>query len=123
MATFPKDVGFLIAGAGENEGPIVERSDMERGVAKVRRVATDPVVTLSGTLLFRSSETLSSFKSWFYSATGANAGAGWFDWKHPRTGDLLQARFVVGSLGPITPVAGRFVVATRAAAIEYVERL
>jgi hypothetical protein len=123
MATFPKDVGFVIAGAGENEGPIAERSDMERGVAKVRRIATDPVVTLSGTLLFRSSAILADFKSWFYSAAGANAGAGWFDWTHPRTGALLQARFVVGSFGPITPVAGRFVVATRPAAIEYVERL
>jgi hypothetical protein len=123
MAVFPSDVRFILAGAGVAESSLVERSDQERGPAKVRRVESDPTVTVSGTLLFRSAATLNDFRKWYYSRTGGNAGAGWFDWPDPLTGAVRQARFVAASLGPITPVVGQFGVSTRAASIEYVERL
>jgi hypothetical protein len=123
MATFPSDVTILLAGASMQDSSLVERSDMERGVAKVRRTASDPVVTLTGTLMFRTHEIAAGFRSWFYSSAGANAGAGWFDWTDPRTKATRSARFVAGSMGAVTPLVGKFHISSQPCAIEFVDRL
>lgn len=113
----------MLDGASMDETPVVERSQMERGVAKVRRVATDPIVTQSGALLFRSPVALQDFRDWFYSPTGADGGAAWFPWRDPRTNTVRQVRLVADSLGPVTPLTGGYGMSTRTAALEFVDRL
>ena len=82
---------------GETPDPVVERTAMERGIPKQRRVASDVRIELPVTLHFDSAAEITEFETWFY--TTINAGQSWFDWPHPRTGATLQARVVGGELG------------------------
>lgn len=109
-----------MAGYGRTDSKVVERSDMERGPAKTRRTATDPMVTISGKLLFRTAEIEVAFDEWFYSADGANAGAGWFDWTDPKTGTVREARIV--SLGDLSPLATNFGYSEQPCVLEYIRR-
>lgn len=118
----PRNVRLVLDGAGQQDSDLVERSDMESGVAKTRRKQSDPTVTVTGTLAFLSQDALAGFRVWFYSRAGANAGQAWFDWVDPRTGLTRQARFISSSMGQIKAVATGFAVATQACALEYVER-
>lgn len=122
MAAFPSYVIVKLDGFSQADSAVVERSDMEKGVAKVRRIQSDPVVTASCTLYFRSAADVERFRQWFYSRTGAAAGAAWFDWVDPRTRATRQCRMVPSSMGPLTPLRGRFARASQTAAFEYVER-
>jgi hypothetical protein len=118
----PTNVRLVLDGAGQQDSDLVARSDMDRGPAKTRRMSTDPVVTMTATLLFLSAAAIQGFRVWFYSAAGGNAGQAWFDWTDPRTGQIRQVRLVSSSMGALKPVAGGFVVATQPCALEYVER-
>lgn len=118
----PSNVRLVLDGAGQQDSDLVERSEMDGGVAKTRRKQSDPVVTVTGTLAFLSREAIAGFRAWYYSPAGANAGQAWFDWVDPRTDQTRQARFVSSSMGPIKAVATRFAIATQACALEYVER-
>lgn len=121
MATFPSYVVVRFAGFSQQDSNLIERSDMDKGVAKTRRVQTDPVVTVSATLYFRSAADVQRYRQWFYSAGGANAGAAWFDMTDPRTLQVRQCRLVASSNGPLTPLAKRFAKASQTVAFEYVE--
>lgn len=103
-ATFPTDVSCVLGSYSEDQTSAVMRSEMERGMPKQRRMASDVLVSVKVTLQFKSSAHADSFQSWFDSQTGS--GTDWFTWKHPRTGASVQARIVGGVLGPLTPVAG-----------------
>lgn len=103
-ATFPTDVPVVLGSYSEERGSAVLRSEMERGVPKQRRMASDVMVTVKVTLQFRDSAHAATFETWLDTQTGA--GADWFTWTHPRTGAAVQARIVGGQLGPLTPVHG-----------------
>lgn len=84
----------------EAHEPAVERSQMERGIPKQRRISSDVRIELALTLYFDSAADLAAFETWFY--TTINAGQDFFDFTHPRTGAALQARFVGGELGEVS---------------------
>lgn len=107
MAAFPAYVKIIWPDTLEQATPVVARSDVERGIARQRRIAADSVVSVSLNLLFEVKERYAEFEDWFYSATGANAGAGWFDLTHPRTGATVQARVVGGQLGQLRRLGER----------------
>lgn len=121
MATWPTCPVVLLEGHSEQHAQIAERSEMDRGVPKQRRTQSDVVVTLPLNLLFRTDADANSFEDWYYASTGAAAGASSFDWTHPRTGVLYQARVVANSLGPLTPL-GRGI-SRRTIQIEYLKAL
>lgn len=103
-ATFPSDVAVVLGSYGEDQTTAVMRSEMERGVPKQRRMASDVLVSVKATLQFKSSAHHDAFMAWFDGQIGS--GADWFSWAHPRTGATVQARIVGGQLGPLTPVHG-----------------
>lgn len=101
MAVFPSWVMFNPREISEACTPVIVRSDMERGVAKQRRVSADTVCTIQITAIFSSSQRAIDFENWFYSE-----GSGWFDYKHPVTGLVVQGRIVGGDLGTKRPLGG-----------------
>lgn len=122
MAAFPSYARLIIQGAGSQAAPIVARTDMERGVPRTRRIASDPLVTISASILFLSAADANAFEAWFYSPAGGAAGAAWFDWLDPRTRTTRSVRLVAGSMGPLVPLAGSFAVSQQTCALEYVLR-
>lgn len=81
--------------------PVLLRSDMERGVAKQRRVSADSICTLQLTAIFSSHQRAVDFENWFYAE-----GTGWFEYRHPFTGEVVEARIVGGDLGAKRPLGG-----------------
>ena len=104
MATFPSDVKYVMGAYEEDRAPVVLRSEMERGLPKQRRMNSDTLVQVKVTLQFNSLAHHATFEAWFDSQIGA--GADFFDWPHPRTGAVVQARIVGGVLGPLKPLHG-----------------
>ncbi len=74
----------------------------------VRQKYAAKTLTMPADLWFEDPNDAASFEAWFYSATGANAGAGFFSMDHPRTGATINARFKGGELGTLTPLHGRW---------------
>ena len=103
---FPSDVPVVLGSFSEDRSSVVLRSEMERGVPKQRRMASDALVQVKVTLQFKTQAHANTFEAWFDSAAGAGGGADWFAWVHPRTGQTVQARVMGGTLGPLTPVHG-----------------
>lgn len=123
MARFPAEVEILRDGFGMQDGPVVDRSEVERGVAKARRTSTDPKVAVNCTLLFRTAAIEKQFRAWLYSSDGGAGGAAWFDWFDPRAGVVRSARIVASSIGQVVPESGHFAVSKQSMSIEFVERL
>jgi hypothetical protein len=119
MATLPSYVKLGWRDGSERATPVVLRSEMERGVAKQRRIAADAVVTQTITLYFLTTADSLAFEAWFYSAAGGNAGAAWFDMKLPRVG-VVSARVVGGDLGTLKPLTSFWAACERSVQIEYV---
>lgn len=118
METFPSYARIQFRNAGEQPSSVLVRSDMERGVAKQRRVAADAIVRVPLALLFRTSADAASFETWFY--TAINAGADWFNWTDPRTGTTREARVVGGEIGTLVPLSNTWAFAERELVIEYI---
>jgi hypothetical protein len=119
MATFPHTLCRIrLAGMVEQAAPMVARSEVERGTPRQRRTSADARVNLTVPLVFTSAQAVADFDAWFYA--DALAGAAWFDFTHPRTGAVVQARVLGGELGALTPLAEGFRVAERTVTLEYI---
>lgn len=121
MATWPIYAVPVLDGYGEQHAPIAERNEMDRGVPKQRRTQSDVLITVSMTLMFFDSDSANDFEDWYYSNTGGAAGAASFDWPHPRTGVVYQARVVANSLGPLTAMGQG--ISRRSIQVEYLKAL
>lgn len=117
MATFPPYVKFEWR-TSEQPAPVVLRSEMERGVAKQRRIAADTVVQQPLTLLFDSDTSAINFETWVYTQIGG--GVDWFDFTSLRTGGTVSARIVGGDIGKLEPAVRTWARSQRQITIEYV---
>ena len=117
MAAFPAWVKYDWRGLGETPDSVVERTQMERGIPKQLRIASDARVEVPITLHFDSKAEIAAFETWFYD--DISAGQDWFDWVHPRTGATVQARVVGGELGPLKYLRRTLDMATRTMKVEY----
>ncbi|MGI9218602.1 MAG: hypothetical protein ACR2JA_16580 [Hydrogenophaga sp.] len=117
MATWPTGMRYDWRDFSETPEPVVERSQMERGVPKQRRIASDARVEVQLTLHFDTAAEIAAFETWFY--TTIKAGQDFFDWPHPRTGATVQARVVGGELGALTYLRRPLDKAKRSLKIEY----
>lgn len=117
MAAFPSNLKVLI-GTSENPSPVVARSEMERGVAKQRRIAADSIVVVPIEVIFFTKQQAADFETWFY--TDINGGADFFDWTDPRTLTTVQARIIGGELGPLVPVRDNYNLSRRTMTLEFV---
>ncbi len=117
MATFPSYVGIRWSDTAEQPASVVLRSEMERGVPKQRRMASDTMVTVPVTLYFRTQANATDFETWVYSQIGG--GTDFFTWTNPRTGTNVQARIVGGNLGALKPGSNAWTFAERSLQLEY----
>jgi len=118
MPAFPAYARIQTGDYSEQAAAALVRTEVERGIPRQRRTASDTMVTVSLTVVFNSKEDAASFETWFYN--DAKAGASWFDWKDPRTGTVRSARIVNGDIGALVPLRGGFGLSQRAFKIEYV---
>lgn len=116
MPTFPTGVKLGWRDSNEAPRPIVERSEMDRGIPKQRVIAADTLVKVPLTLYFDTAAAATDFETWFYSD-----GLSWFDFTLPRTGAVVQARIVGGKLGPLVPKTGNWAYSSRQIELEYVK--
>lgn len=117
MATWPSYALLGWNDTAEEMQPIVERSQMERGVAKQRRTQADVVVTCPVTVYFNSAANAALFETWVY--TTLNGGADWFDFTSLRTGGTVQMRIVGGDIGALKPSTRTWARSQRSCRIEY----
>ena len=76
MAAFP-DVKYEWRDLAEDTEPVVERTAMERGVPKQRRLHSDARVEMPITVHFDTKAEAEDFEDWFFD--DIDAGQAWFD--------------------------------------------
>lgn len=116
MAAFP-DVKFEWRDLAEDVESVVERTAMERGVPKQRRLHSDARVEMPITLHFDTKAEAAAFETWFFD--DIDAGQDWFDFTHPRTGVVVTARIVEGKLGALSFLNPALEASKRSLKIEY----
>lgn len=82
----------VLSSVEEQPPDLTIRSSMDTGPAKVRRRATAGVTAFPGLVLKCTRTQVALLESFFY--TTLKAGALTFEWKHPRSGDTRDFRFV-----------------------------
>lgn len=117
MATLPDYVRFKLAGASQEPTKVVERSDMERGVPRVRRINSDAMQTFKATMVFHSRAEKDAFEDWYYDVNGANAGAAWVTWFDECSGRTRLIRFV--SLDTLVNIFGDYELSEWQCSIEW----
>lgn len=118
MAAFPDYVKLGWKGSGAQPKSIVTRTEMERGIAKQRRISADTVVTLEVTAYFDTLQQSLDFEDWVYQEIGA--GADWFDFPNPRGGGIVQGRIPEGEIGKLVPSNRTWGMSMRQFKVEYV---
>lgn len=93
MATFPTVAHYWRDFSDVPESAL-RRDTVEAGPPKQRRVKSRVMRTVRMKLAFFSKAEFDSFMT-FFTVTVKN-GQDWFDFTHPRTGQVVQARFVAG---------------------------
>lgn len=116
MAQLPSYVQLLYAGAGESFDPAVIKSEMERGMAKMRRASARVVMELPCTLYFPTRRASLDFDDWYFNVIKR---IGMFDFLDPRSRQVRTGRFKDGALGELKPLAGRYARSSRSATLEY----
>lgn len=116
MSTWPTAAILRFSGLSEDFDPSVERTEMERGVPRQRVINSGVMATVTATVLFKTPEDVAVFEAWYFNDIKR---IGWFDVVHPRTGQVVVARFVGGKLGAMSPQAPRFHLAQREVVMEY----
>lgn len=103
MAALPGYVGVLYDSIRDRPNPSVERTEMERGVAKQRRTNTGTLISLPLTFDFATMDDAEAFLDWYFDVIRI---VDFFDMTHPRTGATIRARFVGGDVGELRPAEG-----------------
>lgn len=117
MEVFPSYARFEVDGFAESvPDPSVRRTEMERGPARQEIINSDVWVVLKGTVKFFTEEDASSFFDWYMDDIKR---VQFFEMRHPRTGNMIQARFIGGKIGELTPITGRFGMSQRPVEMEY----
>jgi hypothetical protein len=98
MAAFPT-VKHDWAELGDDQQSVVERAEMERGLAKQRRINSDALVTVMMTVHFDTLAEALAFLAWYN--TDINAGQDFFDFTDPLTSAAVQGRIPKGGLGKL----------------------
>lgn len=117
MATFPTNVRYGWREMRESRDSVVERTAMERGMPKQRRISSDVRHELELQLHFDTKAQAIAFETWFDNTI--HSGQDFFDFVLPLTGATVQARFVGGELGTLSFLNPPLEKSTRPAKLEY----
>jgi hypothetical protein len=116
MAALPSYARVLLEGAGEQFDPGIVKTEMEKGLAKMRVAQSRVVVEVPVTLFFNSTADTISFETWYFDVIKR---IGFFDWRDPRSGTTRSVRFKDGDIGKLTPLSSRYGIAKREVTLEY----
>lgn len=120
--SFPEYAKIQVDSFQESPSAVMQRTTMDRGIPKQRRVQSDVLVTLSFTVLFLNLPDQEAFENWYYGDAGM--GTIWFDWLDPRTNVVRSVRVVADSLGPLKQLQPLSIgLGSRSIQLEYVKRL
>ncbi len=101
VPAWPSDKGFVLADGFEDTfGRLTDRSEVDTGPAKQRRVTTAAAQRAAFTVMLTSEE-----RAWlrdFFNGDAAG-GAVWFEWTHPVELVVVQARFLSDEPPSYTP--------------------
>ncbi|WP_200843614.1 hypothetical protein [Pantoea sp. 18069] len=116
MAALPSYVKILLSGAGLEYESGVERSPVEKGLAKMRVTQYRVVAEVAAVLFFKSTADTLEFEKWYFETIER---IGFFDVKDVRTGQMRSMRFKDGHIGKLEPMAGKYARARRQVTLEY----
>lgn len=117
MAAFPDFAKILLAGTSRKFDPAVVKTEMERGLPKLRRGNSRVVMQIPVRIRTYTREDALAFDVWYHDTIQR---IGWFDWYDPRHRLVRPVRFMDGALGEETPMrGGDHEVADRTATLEY----
>ena len=116
MAALPSYARVLLEGAGEEFDPGVAKSEMEKGLAKMRVVQSRVVVDVPITLFFRTQADTISFETWYFDTIKR---IGFFDWRDPRGGQVRSVCFKDADIGKLVPLSRGYEVAKRDVTLQY----
>lgn len=102
MATFPTYAQIIVEGYGEEADHGVLRTEMDGGLAKQRARWSKPIITRDATIVVLSDADKEAFDAWI--DDDLRGGAGWFDFKVPRSSRIVQARIVGGKYQWAEPI-------------------
>lgn len=105
MSSLPSYAKILFDGYGETFDPAVLRTEMERGVPIERTLNSDVIEEAAVSLYFATKADHAAFETWYFTTIKR---IGYFDWRHPRLGVVVQARFKGGNIGQLSPITGAF---------------
>lgn len=116
MATLPDYVVVRMSGYNEQFDPSVERTEMERGMAKQTVLNSHVNMTLNLAFLFHTTEDAEAFVTWYFNDIKR---IGFFTMTHPRTGKTISVRFPGGDIGSLRSIAGTDHLWQRDLSVEY----
>lgn len=116
MAALPSYVVVRMSGYSEDIEPSVERTEMERGPAKQMLLNSQVLVTLKLSFLFPTTARSEEFLDWYMDTIKR---IGYFDMRHPRTGQTVSVRFPGGNIGTLRSLSGTDYLWQRDLSVEY----
>lgn len=116
MSDWPASAKIVLGGYGEEFDPSVRRTEMERGMAKQAIINTHVVQELTFDVLFETAQAASDFETWYFNDIRR---LGFFNFRNPRTRQIVSGRFKDAKIGTLTPVTGGFGLTQRTVTVEY----
>ncbi|WP_052877914.1 hypothetical protein [Chromobacterium subtsugae] len=90
MPEFPAYALMLADGYTEEANYGLQRTEMDGGLPKQRRLFSQPIITRTITIKVRSDVERARFDNWF--RIDIAGGVGWFNWKDPISGQQKRGR-------------------------------
>lgn len=116
MPSLPEYVIVRPTGYSETFQPSVIRTEMERGLPKQRVLNSQVLYNLNLSLIVESNQQAEDFLDWYMLVIRR---IGFFDMLHPRTGQLINVRFVGGDIGTLQSISGARRLWQRDVVVEY----
>lgn len=116
MASLPPYVTVRMSGHEEDIAPSVQRTEMERGPAKQVLLNSQVTMNPKFTLLFKTTADHEMFIDWYLNTIQC---VDYFNMIHPRTGELIKARFPEGKIGTLRSLSGTDQLWQRDVTLEY----
>lgn len=116
MNELPKGIQVLASGYADTPQPDVQRDEMDRGPVNQELINTRLRWEMGVTFLMETRQALEDFEHWY---TNTIRIIGWFDVRHPRTGQTIRARFPKGERGAAEMIAPGWRASSVTAKLEY----
>lgn len=116
MASLPDYVIVRPTGYSETFQPSVIRTEMERGMPKQRLLNTQVLYNLNLSLITETQQQTEDFMDWYFLTIKR---IDFFTMTHPRTGQLINVRFVGGDFGTLQTISGANRIWQRDVVVEY----